>query len=157
MTDVRIHPVTGKPLSRQVRVQTVSFGSLSEEIEIPGWYPDDDSDSIHSGADLSEKEEAFQRLRKLYGERVRKIRKKLGLTQVEAGALVGGGPRAFQKYEKGVMSPSDAAVGLLEILFADPEKIKVLKTLRKSRAASPVHVEAPFVRRKDSRRDHATV
>jgi HTH-type transcriptional regulator/antitoxin MqsA len=30
---------------------------------VPGWYPDDDSDSIHSGADVATADEAFQALR----------------------------------------------------------------------------------------------
>ena len=34
-------------------------------------------------------------------EEIRRIRKKLGLTQAAAGELIGGGPRAFQKYETG--------------------------------------------------------
>lgn len=75
MTDTRIHPVTGKVLCRNVRMQTVAFGSLSEEVEVPGWYPEDDSDSIHSGRDLANKEEVFQVLREAYGKRVRQIQK----------------------------------------------------------------------------------
>ena len=34
----------------------------------------------------------------LPSDKVRRIRKKLGLTQREAGELIGGGPNAFQKY-----------------------------------------------------------
>ena len=116
MKETRIHLVTGQVLSRQIRMQTVAFGSLSMEVEVPGWYPEDDSDSIHSGRNLEEKEEAFQELREAYGKRVRQIRKDLKQTLVEAGRIVGGGPRAFQKYKNGVMAPSEAAIGLLEIL-----------------------------------------
>lgn len=152
----RIHPVTGKTLSRQVRAQVVSFGSLSESVEVPGWYPDDDSDSIHSGADLTQSEETFARLRNAYGDHVRAIRKALGLTQGEAGNLVGGGPRAFQKYEKGLMPPSDTAVGLLEIPWDDPAKIELLKRLRKTRPPVPDKGQNPMPRRKAGRRDRAT-
>ena len=34
-------------------------------------------------------------------DRIRAIRERLRLTQEEAGALLGGGPRAFTKYESG--------------------------------------------------------
>jgi HTH-type transcriptional regulator/antitoxin MqsA len=34
-------------------------------------------------------------------EDVRRIRLKMGLTQRQAGTLIGGGPNAFQKYEAG--------------------------------------------------------
>jgi len=156
MTDIRIHPVTGQALSRQVRMQTVTFGSLSKEVEVPGWYPEDDSDSIHSGRDLEKKEEVFQELRQAYGQRVRKIRKDLKLTQVEAGSIVGGGPRAFQKYESGVMAPSEAAIGLLEILSVDPSKLSILKGLRKINSSISEVVEAKRRVSRHSRRDQAS-
>lgn len=156
MTDIRIHPVTGQALSRQVRMQTVTFGSLSKEVEVPGWYPEDDGDSIHSGRDLEKKEEVFQELRQAYGQRVRKIRKDLKLTQVEAGSIVGGGPRAFQKYESGVMAPSEAAIGLLEILSVDPSKLSILKGLRKINSSISEVVEAKRRVSRHSRRDQAS-
>jgi HTH-type transcriptional regulator / antitoxin MqsA len=138
MAETRIHPVTGKELSRGVRVQTVSFGVLSKDVEVPGWYPNDDSDSIHSGADLEAKEAALMELRKAYGAHVREIRKKLKLTQVEAGTILGGGERAFQKYESGSMAPSDAAIGLLEVLRAKPEMLDILKRIRQHVPADAV-------------------
>ncbi|SEL62422.1 HTH-type transcriptional regulator / antitoxin MqsA [Roseivivax marinus] len=61
--EIRIHPTTGKALTRQVRSEIVSFGSLSESVDVPGWCPDDNSDSIHSAADLSAREEVRRRLR----------------------------------------------------------------------------------------------
>lgn len=131
MTDTRIHPVTGQTLLRQVRRQDVVFGSLSCSVEVPGWYPEGEGDSLHTGRDLVAKEAAFQDLRNAYGKRVRDIRKRFKLTQEEAGHLLGGGPRAFQKYEAGTMAPSDAAVGLLEVLTQHPEGIDVLKKLRR--------------------------
>jgi HTH-type transcriptional regulator/antitoxin MqsA len=63
MTNARIHPETGKSLRRDVRPQTVKFGSLARVVEVPGWYPDDDSDSLHSGADLAESDRVFRDLR----------------------------------------------------------------------------------------------
>jgi HTH-type transcriptional regulator/antitoxin MqsA len=57
------------------------------------------------------------------------VRKKLGLTQEEAG-VIGGGKRAFQKYESGRTPPSDAAVGLIEILARHPEEVATLRSFR---------------------------
>lgn len=129
MTETRLHPVTGKTLRRGVRPQTVTFGSLTRTVQTPGWYPDDDSDSIHSGADLAVSEQAVLALKAEYAAHVRKVRRRLKLTQEEAGQLIGGGRRAFQKYEKGMMAPSQAAVGLIEILARRPEDIEVLRDL----------------------------
>ena len=63
MTRTRIHPVSGEVLSRATRRQVVSFGSLSRQVEVPGWYPDGDSASIPWGAELGAKEEALGELR----------------------------------------------------------------------------------------------
>ena len=130
MTEIRIHPETGEVLRRGVRSQVVAFGSMSQTVELAGWYPDNGSDSIHSGADLAVSDQVFRDLKAAYAAHVRSVRKRLKLTQEEAGRLIGGGRRAFQKYESGATPPSDAAVGLIEILHRRPEEIEVLKAIR---------------------------
>ncbi len=140
MNDTRIHPETGKLLTRQTRKETVSFGPLTREVEVHGWYPDDGSDSLHTGADLKQANEAFKELRAAYPLHVKSIRKKLGLTQEKAGLLIGGGKRAFQKYESGTLYPSDAAMGLLEVLNVKPEAIQILESMPR---ASVKTEEAP--------------
>lgn len=66
MAETRNHPETGKTLRRGVRPQTVKFGSMTRVVEVPGWYPDDDSDSVHFGADLAESDRAFRELKAAY-------------------------------------------------------------------------------------------
>jgi HTH-type transcriptional regulator / antitoxin MqsA len=112
-------------------MQTLSVGSLSREVEVPGWYPEDDSDSIHSGAELQALDQSYLELRAAYAARVKAVRKKLGLTQEEAGRIIGGGRRAFQKYESGATPPSEAAVGLIEILDRHPGELETLRNLRR--------------------------
>ncbi len=53
-------------------------------------------------------------------EEIRAIREHLGLSQVEAGELLGGGPRAFTKYEAGTIKPSASVINLLRLLEANP-------------------------------------
>ena len=130
MTETRVHPTTGKALRRGVRPQTVRFGSMARTVDMPGWYPDDDSDSVHSGADLAESERVFLELKTAYAAHVRQVRKRLKLTQEEAGRLIGGGRRAFQKYESGTMAPSEAAVALIELLDRHPEDVELLRSIR---------------------------
>lgn len=130
MVETRIHPETGKTLRRGERPQTVRFGSMSRIVDVPGWYPDDDSDSIHSGADLVDADRVFCEMKAAYAAHIRAVRKRLKLTQEEAGRLIGGGRRAFQKYESGAMAPSDAAIALIEILDRHPEEIAFLKSFR---------------------------
>ena len=130
MTETRIHPETGRTLRRDVRPQIVAFGSMSRTVSVPGWYPDDDSDSIHTGAELAESDQVFRELKGSYAAHVRRVRKRLKLTQEEAGRIIGGGRRAFQKYESGSTPPSDAAVGLIELLERHPEEIEFLRSIR---------------------------
>ena len=59
-------------------------------------------------------------------EEIRAIREGLGLTQVEAGELLGGGPRAFTKYEGGTVRPAAAVINLLRLLEANPAAIATL-------------------------------
>lgn len=145
MSETQIHPVTGKVLRRDVRPQTVVVGSLSRTLDVPGWYPDDDSDGVHSGVDLKEMDEVYKALRGQYAARVKAVRKKLGLTQEEAGVIIGGGKRAFQKYESGRTPPSDAAVGLIELLARHPEEVATLRKFRLAPGtAEPTGRQAPF-------------
>ena len=52
--------------------------------------------------------------------KIRAIRKSLGLTQVEASELFGGGPRAFTKYEAGSVKPAASVVTLLRLVEKKP-------------------------------------
>ena len=54
---------------------------------------------------------------------IRRIREGLGLSQVEAGELLGGGPRAFTKYESGTIKPSASVANLLRLFEADPSTL----------------------------------
>ena len=63
----------------------------------------------------------------LSGDDIRAIRLGLDLTQVEAGELIGGGPRAFAKYEAGTVRPSASVTRLLRLLEADPAAISTLR------------------------------
>ncbi len=73
---------------------------------------------------------------------IRTFRKGLGLTQREAGELLGGGPKAFAKYETGERTPSTACNNLLRVLRANPS---ALNTLRPERADHvPTALPLPF-------------
>lgn len=65
-------------------------------------------------------------------EEIRAIRKRLGLSQAEAGELLGGGPRAFTKYEAGTVKPAAAVVTLLRLLQSNPDLIGQLRPSKSS-------------------------
>lgn len=52
---------------------------------------------------------------------LRRIRRKLGLSQVAAARLTGGGHNAFSRYERGEAAPLPAVVNLFRLLDKHPE------------------------------------
>jgi HTH-type transcriptional regulator/antitoxin MqsA len=125
-------PKTGAPMHRGVRPLTLNYKGQSITIDMPGWYADGSDEGIHNGIDLKISDRALNRLKAraeglLEPEDVRRIRKRLKLSQVEAGEVIGGGPRAFQKYEAGDLLPSRAISSALVLLDHDPAALRVLK------------------------------
>lgn len=64
----RICPTSGVELHRDVRPAEIRYGGRSETVMLPGWYPPEGcdvagADSIHTGADLRESDEALKRLK----------------------------------------------------------------------------------------------
>ena len=137
MDEIRISPETGKPLRRGVRPMTLAYKGESVVVDMPGWYGEDADDSVHSGEDMKVSDRALNRLKArteglLEPEEIKRIRRKLGLSQVEAGETVGGGPRAFQKYEAGDALASKAISTALLLLERDPQGLMYLRTRRSS-------------------------
>jgi HTH-type transcriptional regulator/antitoxin MqsA len=136
-------PETGLPMHRDVRPMTLNYRGESITFEMPGWYCDASEESIHTGADMKLSDRMLNRLKaKVEGllepEEVRRIRKKLKLTQEQARQLIGGGPRAFQKYETGDLLPSSAISSALTLLDHAPEALAILKG-RQERNGSQSH------------------
>jgi HTH-type transcriptional regulator/antitoxin MqsA len=65
--------------------------------------------------------------RRAAGEELRRIRKKLGMTQIEASEISGGGHNAFSRYENGKVNPPAAVVNLFRVLEWHPDDIKHLR------------------------------
>lgn len=57
---------------------------------------------------------------------IRRIRRKLGLTQADAAKIMGGGHNAFSRYERGEAAPLPAVMNLLRLLDRHPELLREL-------------------------------
>jgi len=104
---------------------------------MPGWYCDQSEESIHTGEDMKVSDRMLNLLKArteglLEPDQIRRIRKKLRLSQESAGTLIGGGPRAFQKYESGDLLPSRAICSALLLLDHDPESLSLIKAHSKA-------------------------
>lgn len=125
-------PETGAPMHRGARPMTLTYKEKSITFDMPGWYCDQSEESIHTGEDMKVSDRMLNLLKArseglLEPEEIRRIRKKLHLSQEAAGILIGGGPRAFQKYESGSLLPSRAVSSALVLLDHDPEALSVLR------------------------------
>ena len=122
---------------RGIRPMTLTYNGESITFDMPGWYCDQSEESIHTGEDMKVSDRTLNRLKArseglLEPEEIRSIRKKLHLSQEAAGLMIGGGPRAFQKYESGDLLPSRAACSALALLRHDPNALTVLEIQRKA-------------------------
>jgi HTH-type transcriptional regulator / antitoxin MqsA len=123
-------PQTGAPMYRDARPMTLTYKDQSITIDMPGCFWDSSDESIHTGQDAAVSDCALNHLKArteglLEPEDIRRIRKKLAISQEEAGRV--GGPRAFQKYESGDLMPSRAISSALRLLDRDPGALGVLK------------------------------
>ena len=128
MTDAPTCPETGRPMVRETRPLVVSYKGRSETVQMPGWYCDGSDESVHSREDMKVSDLALVTLKAEHEnlatpEEVRRIRGSLGLSQGEAGRILGGGVRAFQKYESGEVLTSRAMTNLLRSLVRHPEEV----------------------------------
>lgn len=118
-------------MERGVQPMTLSYKGHTATFDMPGWYCAACGESVHTGKDMQTSDRRLNTLKAqaenlLIPHEVRRIRRKLGLTQSVAGRILGGGPNAFHKYENGVVVPSQAISNLLRVLEARPEALTVL-------------------------------
>ncbi len=135
-------PETGAPMVRAMKPMTLNYKGQSVTFDMPGWYCEESGESIHTGEDMKTSDRQLNALKAcseglLQPIEIRRIRRKLGLTQVQAGKLIGGGPRAFQKYEAGDLLPSRAISSALVLLDSAPESLQLLR-LRESQVLATV-------------------
>ena len=133
--ETRVHPETGKLLKRGIRSTVIRYKGLERTVDLPGWYPEDGDDGIISGPDARLADHALHEMKAEIAslpspEEIRRIRQRLKLSQRRAGEVLGGGPRAFQKYESGEVAVSRPMANLLRLLEHDPARLKELLTDR---------------------------
>ena len=129
--DKRHCPIEGNEMKREERPFEVKYKGHSETVSLPGWYCSC-GESLHSKTEMKITDAALRRLKAkdkgvFSPETIRAIRKRLDITQEEAGTLFGGGPRAFQKYESGEIMPSRTMCATLYFVVRRPEMLDELR------------------------------
>lgn len=126
-------PETGRTLSRDVRPFTVRYKGQEVTVDLPGYYPEGEGESVHGGADMAAADAALRAMKEQVDgvpspATIRRIRTKLRLSQRAAGALFKVGPSAFDKYERAIVEPSGPTIQLLKLLDQHPELVGELGT-----------------------------
>ncbi|MBF0166784.1 MAG: type II toxin-antitoxin system MqsA family antitoxin [Alphaproteobacteria bacterium] len=124
-------PETGETLRRAVRPFSVRYKGHELVVDLPGFYPEGEGESVHVGKDMAAADEALRMLKEQVDglpspATIRRIRTKLRLSQRAAGALFRVGPSAFDKYERNLIEPSGPTIQLLKLLDKHPELLRDL-------------------------------
>lgn len=125
-------PECGRAMVYETRPDTIEYGGQSRAIQMLAWWCTECDEAIFAGEPLAAREKAFLELKAevdgvLSPAEVTAVRTKLGISQRKAGELLGGGFRAFQKYERGTATPSTAMSHLLRLLRNDPSRLGELE------------------------------
>lgn len=131
--ETMISPETGETLRRLVRPFVVAYKGASMSVELSGYYPEGDGDGVHVGKDMAVVDATLRALKEEVDgvpapATVRRIRKRLKLSQREAGLVLKVGESAFDKYERGLVEPSGPTSQLLRLLDHHPELLGELRT-----------------------------
>ncbi len=128
----RTCPECGGTMRHESRKDTIEYKGHTKSVTTKAWWCSSCDESVLEGEDLLANEAAFQALKAdvdgiLTAQQVAAARKKLRLSQRKAGEVLGGGPRAFQKYESGKVMVSAPMSNLLRLLSNDPSRLQELQ------------------------------
>ena len=121
-------PECGGTMRYERHDDVLTYKGHSRTIKTLGWWCAKCGESILSGTPLKAHSKAFLKLKAdvdgvMSPSQVASVRAKLGLSQRKAGELLGGGPRAFQKYETGTQAVSVPMNNLLRLLAKNPSRL----------------------------------
>ena len=118
---------------------TIEHDGMTTKVkELSGWRcgackeVEFDADSARRYAAAGD--ELVLRSRERQSREIRRVRRKLSLSQAAAAHLTGGGHNAFSRYERGKATPLPAVVNLFRLLDNHPELLKELIPAGSSRA-----------------------
>lgn len=120
-------------MMRETRDKSYSYKGVALTVPgVEGWHCPECGETIFTSPEEGARYDAAIRdhiikvNRSLFPD-LRSIRKKLHLTQAEAGRIFGGGVTAFSRYESGKTEPPVALVKLFKVLDHHPELLAEVK------------------------------
>jgi HTH-type transcriptional regulator/antitoxin MqsA len=118
-------------MARAARPRTIRYKKRSVEIEQPAWWCGNCGEGVLDSKDSVVADRAFATLKaKVEGvldpAAIERVRTRLNLTQRKAGKILGGGARAFQRYESGAVVVSQPMSNLLTLLGDRPDLLALI-------------------------------
>lgn len=95
-----------KSYYHQIKQMTLRYKSISITVKQPGFWCNECGEGVIGGNDRKATQKELQTLRAqidglLTPDKIKQIREKLKLTQLNASDIFGGGVNAFSRYERG--------------------------------------------------------
>ena len=123
----------GGPLRRETRETTFDYKDHQLSYDQPGLWCDVCGEGLLEPSDKEATDSLVADfVAKIDGRLttgdIRRIRKKLDLTQRQAGEIIGGGVNAFHRYERGKAYPTRGTENFLRLLDRHPNLLTELRS-----------------------------
>ncbi len=121
----------GGPLERTTKKVTFEYKGQALTYDQPGAWCRECGEAFLEKSDKEAADPLLAEFQaridgRLTSSDIRRIRKKLGLIQKQAGEIIGGGPNAFSRYETGKAYPTKGTENFLRLLDRHPELLEEL-------------------------------
>jgi len=126
-------PLCDGALEYGIRIQSFNYKGKDFTVKMSGEFCPECKEAFYNQDDAKKNERNITLAKRhidglLMPEDIIRIRKKLGLNQIEASDLFGGGVRAFHKYEKGIITPPKSLDILLKLLDDGKMTLEILQS-----------------------------
>lgn len=134
MNQLVVCPVCGSDLVKDTRKVQFNYKGHSIELEQSGQFCQSCGEGFLTPKESKSNDLALKSFHNefdglLTPGQIRSIRKRLHLSQIEAGQIFGGGPVAFSKYERGEISHSRALDIILRLLDKRQISLDAIKAI----------------------------
>lgn len=130
-------PICNGELHKEIREGTIPYKGKTLTFQMKGDYCEECGEGFHNDSEQKKITNSILLAKRaadelLAPEDVRRIRRKVKLTQVQAQDIFGGGVNAFSKYERAEVTQPRATDILLRLIDKKEVSVEQLQQLRKS-------------------------
>lgn len=128
-------PLCNAPLTVKTEKLSFTYKGQTYYHTASGEYCKNCDEMFFEPAELDKSTQGFQEFKKQVNKNtfnpdfIKSIRKKLGLSQKEAGIIFGGGVNVFSRYEHGKATPQKSLLLLLKLLDKNPSLYQQIKEI----------------------------